>query len=262
MINYLYHSYNNIFYSIIIAMSVNLSGGKDIIANSVSVIDGNTYIDLYERIRGIQGIPPATLNTLERIASAINNDPNFSTSITNLINNNLVTAKAYTDTQVGAEQTRAQGVEAGLQSDLSAEVSRAQGVESGLSSRISVLEQDPTTKTYVDTQVAAEASRAQGVESSLNRAILAEVSRAEGIEGGLRSDLNSEISRAQAAEGVLTTNLASEVSRAQGIEAGLRSDLTAEVSRAQGAEGVLTTDRKSTRLNSSHIPLSRMPSSA
>ena len=79
-------------------MPVNLSNSNDIIANTVSVIDGNLVVDLYQSIRGIQGIPPATLNTLERLASAINNDPTYFTTINNILL--LKADKTYVDNLV------------------------------------------------------------------------------------------------------------------------------------------------------------------
>ena len=68
-------------------MSFNLSNSVDLIANSVKIIKGNQLEDITtlflskdEAVSGIVGIPPATLNTLEKISNALDNDPNFFTS--------------------------------------------------------------------------------------------------------------------------------------------------------------------------------------
>jgi hypothetical protein len=68
-------------------MSFNLSNSVDLIANSVKLIKGNQLEDITtlflskdEAVSGIVGLPPATLNTLEKISSALDNDPNFFTS--------------------------------------------------------------------------------------------------------------------------------------------------------------------------------------
>ena len=50
--------------------------------------------------------------------------------------------------------------------------------------------------------------------------------------------------------------------RITGGEPLLRQQVERLVGMIAGIEGIIPTDRKSTRLNSSHIPLSRMPSSA
>ena len=57
-------------------MPVSLSNNKDIIANSVSLIKGNRVIDVLETINAVQGLAPETLNSLEKLANALNNDSN------------------------------------------------------------------------------------------------------------------------------------------------------------------------------------------
>ena len=58
-------------------MPVNLSNSTDIVANSVSVIKDNRLVDIIQTITGITGLPPDTLNTLQKIATAIHDNPNF-----------------------------------------------------------------------------------------------------------------------------------------------------------------------------------------
>ena len=58
-------------------MPVNLSNSKDIVATSVSVLTDTKVIDLLLAIEGITGLPPSTLDSLEKIATAVNNDPQF-----------------------------------------------------------------------------------------------------------------------------------------------------------------------------------------
>ena len=81
-------------------MPVNLSNSTDIVANSVSVITGNKVIDLLLTIEGITGLPPDTLNSLEKIATSVNNDPEFwstvSTAITNAVANKADTSYVNT----------------------------------------------------------------------------------------------------------------------------------------------------------------------
>ena len=66
-------------------MPISLNISKDIVANSVSIIQGNRTIDLVETIDAVQGFAPSTLNSLEKLAKAMNDDPNFFTELSNAI---------------------------------------------------------------------------------------------------------------------------------------------------------------------------------
>ena len=52
-------------------MPISLNNSKDIVANSVSIIRGNRTIDLVETTDAVQGFAPETLNSLEKLATAI-----------------------------------------------------------------------------------------------------------------------------------------------------------------------------------------------
>ena len=79
---------------------VSLTNSKDIIANSISVIDKDKVIDLKElflsnldAINNIVGLPVATLDSLQKLAEAINSDANFFNNImaaTNLKSDMLI----------------------------------------------------------------------------------------------------------------------------------------------------------------------------
>lgn len=92
------------------------------------------------------------------------------------------TTKAYVDQEVSAEESRAMLAEQGLQSDIDAEEVRAMAAESALDVRLDVLEQDPTTKTYVDGEVSdlqgqitqEIADRQSAVSTEQSRAVAAE----------------------------------------------------------------------------------------
>ena len=77
-------------------MPISLNNSKDIVANSVSVIKGNRTIDLVETIDAVQGLAPETLNSLEKLASAMNNDPNFFTAISTAIGDKADKITTYT----------------------------------------------------------------------------------------------------------------------------------------------------------------------
>ncbi len=55
-------------------MPVCLNNSKDIVASSVSVIEGNKTIDVLETIDVAQGLAPDTQNSLENLANALIGD--------------------------------------------------------------------------------------------------------------------------------------------------------------------------------------------
>ena len=65
-------------------MPVSLSNSIDIVANSVSLIGEDSFdniLDLFlkktDAIQQIIGVPPETLNTIQKLAESINNDGTF-----------------------------------------------------------------------------------------------------------------------------------------------------------------------------------------
>ena len=90
----------------------------------------------------------------------------------------LASAKAYTDTKVGEEKTRAEGVEANLDAAIKAEVSRATSAEGTLQSNIQSSLQD--AKAYTDTEVGKEKSRAEAAEEALGKRIDAHAAAVDG----------------------------------------------------------------------------------
>jgi limonene-1,2-epoxide hydrolase len=69
-------------------MSISLSNSSDIIANSISLINGNvvqdikdTFLSKNEAVSNIVGLPPTTMNTLEKISQSLSNNPNFFNTI-------------------------------------------------------------------------------------------------------------------------------------------------------------------------------------
>ena len=58
-------------------MPLSLNNSKDIVANSVSVLKGNQTIDLLVSLDSVTGLAPATLNSLEKLAKALNDDAGF-----------------------------------------------------------------------------------------------------------------------------------------------------------------------------------------
>ena len=72
---------------------VSLSGVNEIIADSISLQEGSAIVNIPNKflnkseafdkitintmLSSVVGLPPATLNSLEKVSTALNNDPNF-----------------------------------------------------------------------------------------------------------------------------------------------------------------------------------------
>lgn len=162
----------------------------------------------------LSNIDPVALDSLTEVVAAFQSaDSDLTAAITALgTSAQSALAQEILDRQsdVDAEETRAMGVEAGLQSAIDAEVSRAQGQEAAIETRF-INDEAALAQEIVDRQtaVSAEQSRAEGVEAGLQSAIDAEVlarqtavsdefSRATDAEALLQSNINSESSDRQA----------------------------------------------------------------
>ena len=77
-------------------MSFTLNNRKDIVADSIAVIKGNKTIDVLETIDALQGIAPETLNSFEKLATALNIDNNFFNTVTTAIGNKAEVSTTYT----------------------------------------------------------------------------------------------------------------------------------------------------------------------
>ncbi len=83
-------------------MPLTLSNRKDILPDSVAVFKGNQTIDLLESPDSVTGLAPATLNSLEKLAAALNNDSGFFTSVKNALDNKASLASpAFSGTVTG-----------------------------------------------------------------------------------------------------------------------------------------------------------------
>ena len=62
-------------------MSLSLTNRDDIIANSYSLITPAGVVNLIDVVQSsVVGLPPARLNTIEKLSAAISNDPNYFTA--------------------------------------------------------------------------------------------------------------------------------------------------------------------------------------
>jgi hypothetical protein len=77
-------------------MSLTLNNRKDIVADSISTIKGNKTVDLIESLDAVQGLVPETLNSLEKLATALSIDNNFFASVTTALGNKAEVSTTYT----------------------------------------------------------------------------------------------------------------------------------------------------------------------
>ena len=66
---------------------VSLTGVKEIIGDTISLLEGNKIVNTKDKfydkstvnimLSNVVGLPPETLNSLEKVSTALNNDPNF-----------------------------------------------------------------------------------------------------------------------------------------------------------------------------------------
>ena len=73
-----------------------MNNSKDIVANSISVLKGSRTIDVLETIDALSGLAPATLNSLDKLADALNNDSVFFTTVTTALGNKADKSTTYT----------------------------------------------------------------------------------------------------------------------------------------------------------------------
>ena len=80
-------------------MPLRLNHSKGKVANSISVLKGNRTIDVLETIDSLTGFAPATLHSLEKLATALNNDAGFFTTVYTALENKADTSSTYTKSE-------------------------------------------------------------------------------------------------------------------------------------------------------------------
>ena len=84
-------------------MSLSLTNRDDIIANSYSLITSDGVVDLLDAVQSsVVGLPPSTLNTLEKLSAAISNDPTYFSTMQAAVNAKANASTTYTKDDVNA----------------------------------------------------------------------------------------------------------------------------------------------------------------
>ena len=85
--------------------TVSLSNSKDIIADSISIVKGNQVIDVLDTINAVQGLAPETVNSLEQLANALDNNPTFYSNVAQAIEQKADTT--YVNSQLSTKANQA-----------------------------------------------------------------------------------------------------------------------------------------------------------
>lgn len=202
--------------------------------------DAKDYAD--QKIADLVNSAPATLDTLKEIADQLANDESVVSSLTNTVASNLVEAKAYTDQEVSEEAAARQSAisseQSARQSAVSAEQLARESADQALDGRLDVLEQDPTTKTYVDGKVSMLQGETAQEVSDLEGMISAEESARQLADNNLSgriSVLEQDPTTKQYVDGEVSDlqgQITQEISDRQ-------SAISSEQSRAESAEQAL-----------------------
>jgi hypothetical protein len=85
-------------------MSLSLTNRDDIIANSYSPITSNGSVVVFlDAVQGsVVGLPPASLNTIEKLSSAVSNDPNYFQTMQTSVDSKADQSTTYTKDEVNA----------------------------------------------------------------------------------------------------------------------------------------------------------------
>lgn len=160
----------------------------------VGVTSGNlriaTYSDLTQQISNLKGIPPFSLNTLQKLATAINNDANFSTTIQSALSTKASLSQLSTKADITYVNAQDAALAAAI--TLKADVSYVNN-QLALKATIS----------YVDSQLALKADEADLISIQNDLSALQTV-----VSGKADSNQVSDL----AASGTIFTNVSAPIS--------------------------------------------------
>lgn len=135
---------------------------KTYVDGQVSSLDGR--LDIIEGADSVEGSVAKAEKDAKDYADSLNSAMDMRVDVLE----QDPTTKSYVDGEVSDLQGQITQEISDRQSDVNAEESRAMAAEAALDGRLDILEQDPTTKAYVDQEVSAEESRAMSAESALD----------------------------------------------------------------------------------------------
>ena len=184
---------------------------------AANLIAANAYTD--QKVADVIDLAPETLDTLNELAAAVGDDPNFVATI-----NASVTAEA--DARTAADAT--------LQANIDAEAGTRASADSALDGRLDVLEADPTTATAV---AAGDAATLASANTYTDGKITDLIGTAPGV-----LDTLGEIADAINDDANVYTTLVAQIAAVQGDVDGNEADSDAADSALSGRLDVLEAD--------------------
>ena len=90
-----------------VIMSVSLNNQNVLVVNSLSLLTASGGLEdvrelITNSVSEVTGVPPATLNTIERVAAALKNDPDYFTTTQAMIDLKANKSSTYLKTEVDA----------------------------------------------------------------------------------------------------------------------------------------------------------------
>ena len=205
---------------------------------TAGVADAKAYTDA--QITALKGVAPELLDTLGKIAAALNNDPNVYNTLVSLMGTNIEAAKAELRGAVSDAFDTLAELEQGLSAEAAArtaavttEANARTAADTGLQNSIDGLTSGLATEvaarkaadTALDGRVSTVEGQVNGKIGDLTTLTTDAKSTIVGAVNELDAHVDAEVARAQAAEQTLTTNLAAEVARAQAAETALSASV-------------------------------------
>ena len=199
-------------------------------AVSAEVIDRNTAIS--DAITSLVAGTPSALDTLNEIASALNNDDNLASTLTNLIGSVSAAVSTETVARESADSVISAAVSAEVDARASAITSEAYARESADSVISAAVSAEAYARESADSVISAAVSAEAYARESADSVISAAVS----AEAAARASADSVISAAVSAESYARESADSVISAAVSAESDARESADSVISAAVSAE--------------------------
>lgn len=198
---------------------------------TAGVDSAKSYTD--SQITALKGLAPDLLNTLDKIAAALNNDPNVYNTLTTLMASNIEAAKVAIRGEVSTSFDTLAELEAGLSAEQAA---RAAGDLSESNARTAADTALQNNISALDGQLASEAAARAAGDTALDGRVTTVEGQVNGKIGALTALATDAKNTIVAAVNEVDSHVDAEVARAVAAEAQLATDLAAEVTARAAAD--------------------------
>ena len=187
-----------------------------------------TEADLQAAIEKIIGEAPEVLDTLEEIAKALGDDPNFATTITKKL-------AAITE-QLNQEITNRTEADAQVQANVDKEVSDRKEADTALEAKL---------KEYVDNEVDKITGNTDGIQASLNK----EIQDRKDADAALQAAITKEETDRKAADAALDTRVTANATKIQELALSIQDAVNTVKNELQAKIDALQTEVNANKAN-------------